>query len=301
MNVGFVTDSTSDIPWDFAKKNNIKVVSLYVMINDKEVKEDENFNREEYYKLFEEEKAFLHIPKLQIVSFVPKTSQPNPRDFEEAYKRLIDEGIKEIVTVCVTTGLSGTINSAHLASKSILRKNKEVKIFIIDSKSASYPEVVLLRLGLKLREKGYTGEQIANILSTQALKIKTVIFLTTLRYLWKGGRLKTSKFILGTLLRKKPIVTTDEDGHVIPAGSASDIEGGLKKTLEISLKGRKREPKGFSVVYGSRKDFAEKLRDLIKSKYPDIFIELVPSRGSVLSHLGPESIGLITDYTDDEF
>ncbi|MHA1225027.1 MAG: DegV family protein [Candidatus Heimdallarchaeaceae archaeon] len=106
---------------------------------------------------------------------------------------------------------------------------------------------------------------------------------------------------MGTLLRKKPIVTTDEDGHVIPAGSASDIEGGLKKTLEISLKGRKREPKGFSVVYGSRKDFAEKLRDLIKSKYPDIFIELVPSRGSVLSHLGPESIGLITDYTDDEF
>ncbi|GAH23683.1 unnamed protein product, partial [marine sediment metagenome] len=81
MTIGLVTDSGSDLPWDFAKKNNVKIACLYMYVHDEELKEDENFDRAAYYKLFEDEKAFLHIPKLNLYSFVPKTSQPNPKDY----------------------------------------------------------------------------------------------------------------------------------------------------------------------------------------------------------------------------
>ncbi len=299
MTIRIVTDSASDLPWDFAKENNIKVVSLYVMVHDEVIVEDENFDRDSYYQLFEDEKAFFHIPKLQLYSFVPRTSQPSPKDFMDAYQSQVDEGAKELIVITVTAGLSGTLNSATLAAKQFSRKNKEVKIHLIDAKSASYPEVILIRMALKLIEKKYEGEKIAKILNEQAIKIKTVIFLTTLRYLWKGGRLATSKFLLGSMLKKKPIVTMNKEGNVEPAGSASDVESGLKESLRLSTEDAPKNPNAFVIVYGSRLDYAEMLAEMIKEKYPKISIEFAHSRGSVISHLGPETIGLITDYTDE--
>jgi DegV family protein with EDD domain len=301
MTIRIVTDSASDISWDFARENNIEVVSLYVMVHDETLVEDENFDRESYYQLFEDEKAFLHIPKLHLYSFVPKTSQPNPSDFLKAYQKQVDEGAKELIVVNVTAGLSGTINSSNLAAKQFARKNKEVKIHIIDAKSASYPEVFLIRMALNLIKKGYNGEKIAEILREQALKIKTIILLPTLRYLWKGGRLGTSKFILGSFLKKKPIVTMNPEGNVETAGSATDVEEGLVLSLRLNTEDFTKDPKAFTIVYGSRKDYAEKMAEIIKEKYPKIEIEIAQSSGSVLSHLGPESIGLIGDYTDDEY
>ena len=205
MTIRIVTDSASDIDWNFAKENKIKIVPLYMIVHDEVLKEDENFDRDAYYQLFEDEKAFLHIPKLNLYSFVPSTSQPNPQDFEKAYQEQIDEGAKEILVINVTAGLSGTTNSSNLAAKKIMRKQPDIKIYIIDAKSASYPEVILIRMALKLiKQKKYTGEQIAEILREQAIKIRTIILLPTIRYLWKGGRLGrfgTAKFALGSLLK----------------------------------------------------------------------------------------------------
>jgi len=99
MTIRIVTDSTSDLSWDFARENNIKIVSLYMIVHEKELKEDENFDRDSYYKLFEEEKAFFHIPQLHLHSFVPKTSQPAPKDFLEAYQEQINDGATEIIVI----------------------------------------------------------------------------------------------------------------------------------------------------------------------------------------------------------
>jgi DegV family protein with EDD domain len=303
MTIRIVTDSASDIPWDFAKKNNIKVVPLYVVVHGEVLKEDENFDRDSYYQIFEDERAFVHIPMLNMHSFVPNTSQPNPQDFEIAYKEAIEEGAKDIIVVNVTAGLSGTTNSSNLAAKKIMRKNPNVKIHIVDAKSASYPEVFLIRMALNLIKQKKSAEEIVEILNEQAIKIRTIILLPTIFYLWKGGRLGrfgVAKFALGSLLKKKPIVTMNEEGYVKTAGEAKDVHEGLRESLRLSLENAPTEPKAFTIVYGSRKDYAEELADLIREKYPKIEIEIAQSGGSVLSHLGPESIGLITDYTDDE-
>ncbi|MCK4896555.1 MAG: DegV family protein [Candidatus Heimdallarchaeota archaeon] len=302
MTIGLVTDSGSDLPWDFAKNNNVKIACLYMYVHDEELKEDENFDRDAYYKLFEDEKAFLHIPKLNLYSFVPKTSQPSPKDYSDAYLEHIKDGKKEIVVVTISSGLSGSINSAHLAAKQVMRQNKDVNIYIVNSLSASYPEVFLIRMALKLiKKKKYSAKEIADILTQQASKIKTIILLPTLRYLWKGGRLGTTKFLLGAMLRKKPIVTMNEEGNVVTVGSTTDVQGGLEESLKLSTDEFSRVPRAIAIVYGSRLDYANNMADIIKKKYPEMEIEIVQSGGSVLSHLGPESIGVISDYTDDEY
>ena len=301
MTIRFVTDSTSDLSWDYAKKNKVEIVSLYIMIHGESHLEDENFDKESYYKLFEEEHAFLHIPQLKLFSFVPQTSQPNPGDFIKAYEKQVEEGATEIIVVNVTEGLSGTINSSSLAAKQFQKKNKDVTIHIVDAKSASYPEVFLIRMGLNLVKKGYEAEQIAKILREQALKIKTIILLPTLRYLWKGGRLRIYKYALGSLLKKKPIVTMNPEGNVETAGSATTVEEGFHESLRLNTEDFTKNPKAFTIVYGSRKDYAERMAEIVLEKYPKMEVEIAQSGGSVLSHLGPESIGVIGDYTDDEY
>ncbi len=302
MTIGLVTDSGSDLPWDFAKENNVKIACLYMFVHDKELKEDENFDRDAYYKLFEEEKAFLHIPKLNLYSFVPKTSQPNPKDYFDTYMEHIKEGTKDIIVVTISAGLSGSINSASLAAKQVMKQFTDVNVYVVSSLSASYPEVFLIRMALRLiKKKKHSAEKIAEILTQQALKIKTIILLPTLRYLWKGGRLGTSKFLLGAMLRKKPIVTMNEEGNVVTVGSATDVQGGLEEALKLSTDDFSRVPKAMAIVYGSRLDYANDMVNLIKERYPEMQIEIVQSGGSVLSHLGPESIGVISDYIDDEY
>lgn len=300
MTIRIVTDSASDLPWDFARENKIEIVSLYMVVHGETLVENESFDRDKYYQLFEDEHAFLHIPQLKLFSFVPQTSQPNPGDFITAYQKQIDDGATELIVINVTAGLSGTVNSSSLAAKQLARKNKDVKVHIIDAKSASYPEVVLIRMALNLIKKGYDGEKIAGILREQAIKIKTIILLPTLRYLWKGGRLGTSKYLLGSALRKKPIVTMNHEGKVETAGSATTVEEGLQESLKLNIADFTKNPKAFTIVYGSRKDYAERMSEIILEKFPKMKIEIAQSGGSVLSHLGPESIGLIGDYTDDE-
>ncbi len=301
MTIRIVTDSASDLPYDFARKNNIEIVSLYMVVHGETLVEDESFDREKYYQLFEDEHAFLHIPQLKLYSFVPQTSQPNPGDFITAYQKQIDAGATELIVINVTAGLSGTFNSSTLAAKQLARKNKDVKIHIIDAKSASYPEVFLIRMALKLIKKGYDGEKIAGILREQAIKIKTIILLPTLRYLWKGGRLRTYKYALGSLMRKKPIVTMNPEGNVETAGSATNVEEGFHESLKLNTDNFTKKPRLFTIVYGSRKDYAERMKEIILEKYPKMEVEIAQSGGSVLSHLGPESIGVIGDYTDEEY
>ncbi|MHA1827739.1 MAG: DegV family protein, partial [Candidatus Heimdallarchaeaceae archaeon] len=147
MSIRFVVDSSSDIDRDFAKKEKIKIVPLNIIFDEEKViKEDENFDLDSYYKMYEEDKNF----------FV-KTSQPLPRDYYEAYQELIQEGAKEIVVICLSSGLSSTINSATVGKKMIERENKEIKIHIVDSLGASYGEGLLLEKGLKLAKEGYLG------------------------------------------------------------------------------------------------------------------------------------------------
>lgn len=303
MSIRIITDSTSDIPWDYAKENNIEVVSLYLIIDGKEFKEDEHFDYDAYYKLFEPEKKFLHVEKLQLFSFVPKTSQPSPNDYTEAYNKVIAEGAKDIIVINVTKGLSGSQNSAVLGAKRVKKQHEEINFHFIDSLSSSHPEVYLVELAVDLINKGLDAEKIAQIVQEQAYNVHTTILLPTLKYLWKGGRLSTSKFVLGAMLRKKPIVTMEPDetvdehiAHVKPEKAVTNVEEGFEECLIISTNNFSRTPHSFRVVYGSRKDYAEQMKAIINEQLPEIPVSIYRSGGTVLSHLGPESIGLIADY-----
>lgn len=102
------------------------------------------------------------------------------------------------------------------------------------------------------------------------------------------------------MLRRKPIITMNEEGELEPVKAVKEVDEGLRELLNLSTNNLQNRPKEVSIVYGTRPDYAEKLVDYIKEWDSSIKIEVARSYGSVLSHLGPESIGLISNFIDIE-
>jgi len=288
MKIGFVTDSGSDIDSDYADKIGVKVVPLTITFSDEdgmEYKEDRNFDYSSYYKKYTEVDGFL-----------AKTAQPTPHDFFLAYEELVKEGIDEIIVITLSSGLSGTINSARLGYNILKRKNDQVKVHLVDSLHASYAEVLLIEEGLRLRKQGLDGDEIVKKLREHVARFKIYILFPSLKYLRKGGRISVTKYILGTLLRKRPITVVNKEGKNEVAGSATETDEGIHKILEMTSEGFSRFPKQVVIIHGNNEDYASKMEKQLKELYKDVKIKTRCTGVTISAHTGPDVVALISEF-----
>jgi len=288
MKIGFVTDSGSDIDLDYADKIGVKVIPLSITFSNKDEvvhKEDRSFDLDSYYDKYN-----------TVDDFLAKTAQPTPHDFFLAYEELAKEGIKEIIVVPLSSGLSGTINSAHLGSNMLKKKNKDIKVHLVDSLNASYSEVLLIEKGMRLREQGLDGEVIAQKLREQARNIKTYILFPSLKYLRKGGRISVTKYILGTLLKKRPITVVNAEGKNEVASSATETDEGIYKILELTSEGFTRFPKQAVIIHGNNLDYAKRMETQLKQHFKDVKITTRCTGVTISAHTGPNVVALISEF-----
>jgi len=284
-NVKFVLDSSSDIPWDISEKLGIEVVPLSVTIYNEEFKENKDFDIKSYYEHFEKDP-----------NFIPKTSQPSPGEFMEAYFKLVEEGVKDIIVITISSALSGTYNSARLAADELKEFEEKVNVYLVDSKNASYPAVFLMRHGMELLEKGMNPEEVAKVLNEQAVNIKTHILVPTLKYLHMGGRLSSAKYMMGRLLKTKPIISVDEEGKLFAADKVTTINDGLDRLIELSVPDPNKLPNQVAFVHTNAEELAKELAERFKVKYPEVPYEIILSRTTISAHVGPKGVSIISDY-----
>lgn len=120
--IGLVTDSNSQLPVSLADRHGIEVVPLRLTIDGREFREGVDITVEEFYASWDGD----HVPDIT-------TSQPSPGDFTDAYRRLVDEGATEILSVHVASSMSGTVNAARLAAETV-----PVPVEIVDTGTASF-------------------------------------------------------------------------------------------------------------------------------------------------------------------
>ena len=125
MTIGLVTDSTADIPIDQAKADGITVVPLTVFFGDEAYLDGVDLDNASFYRKLQESKE------------LPRTSQPSPAAFQEAYINLINEGADAILSVHLSSKLSGTYQSACTARDTLPATVKKIPIEIINSKNIS--------------------------------------------------------------------------------------------------------------------------------------------------------------------
>lgn len=288
MKMGFITDSGSDIELDYAEKIGVKVVPLSITFSDADDvvhKEDRSFDLYSYYAKYD-----------TVDDFSAKTAQPTPHDFFIAYEELAKEGVEEIIAVTLSSGLSGTINSARLGANMLKRKNKDIKVHLVDSLNASYSEVLLIEEGIKLQKQGLGAEEIAIKLGEQAKNIKTYILFPSLKYLRKGGRISVTKYVLGTLLKKRPITVVNKEGKNEVATSVTDTDDGIHKILELTSENFTRFPKQVVIIHGNNLEYAGRMEKQLKQHFKDAKIIIRCTGVTISAHTGPDVVALISEF-----
>ena len=187
MAIKIVLDSTTDLVPELAGK--FSVVPLTVNFGTEEFIDGVTITREEFYaKLIESD-------------VMPTTSQASPEAFENAFRKIVEEG-DEAICITVASNLSGTYQSACIAASEF-----PGKVRVIDGKSVAIGTAILAEYALSLLEKGLSAEEIEKAVTEKREDIMIVALIDTLEYLKKGGRLSKTAAFAGGLLNIKPVVS----------------------------------------------------------------------------------------------
>lgn len=276
--IAIVTDSTADLPLSYYKENEVIIVPLTVRFGEEEIYRDwTEMNPEDFYQ------------RLKTSEVLPKTSQPTTMEFMSAYKKLVEEGCSQIISVHISEKLSGTIGSATAAKEMI----KGAAIEIIDSKQASAALGMIVDALVRARNEGKSFNDLANLANSLSEKVKIFFVLDTLKYLHLGGRIGKAQALVGSLLSIKPVLTLD-DGVVAPykkiRGTAR-IMPELISSLKESISGKK--PLRLGVAYSDDKKVADLLIKEIKKENIEHVSLLEAQIGSVIgTYIGPGAVAL---------
>ncbi len=203
MAVRIVTDSTADIPPEQAQALGITVVPLTVFFGDEAYLDGVELDNAGFYR------------KLQTSKVSPRTSQPPPGLFQDAFTRLINEGAGAILSVHLSAKLSGTYQSACTARDSLPDELKKIPIEIVDSQSVSLGMSAAIMQAAEEAHQGLGLEQIKAHLLGKIARTHILFVLDTLEYLKRGGRIGSASALLGGMLNFKPILSL-KDGLVVP-------------------------------------------------------------------------------------
>ena len=245
--IALVTDSTADLTAEIIKECDIHIIPLKVRFGEQEYS-DEELTSEEFYR------------RLQANVVLPKTSQPTPEEFGCLYSKLLEE-YHEVISVHISSALSGTFNAAYLAKE----KFKE-KIHLVDSKTISLGAGLMIMEAAKNIREGQDISGILNNLGKARKNIETLFTLNTLEYLQKGGRIGKVQGFMGSLLNIKPIIRVGDDGVYHNSGKAHSQKKALDTVVQAFqdlTKGRK--PIHLAVAHGAALQAGIYLKEVLES------------------------------------
>ncbi len=269
--VRIVTDSTADLTPEQQRAAGITVVPLNVHFGDQVFRDHVDLSTDEFFR------------RLKASSQLPRTSQPSVGAFEEAYRTLLDGG-DEIVSVHLSSKVSGTYNSALMAAQSV----GDGKIDVVDSLSTSMALGFMALEAANLARAGRDRQTVAECLRGLVAKARVICVVDTLTYLERGGRIGKARALLGSLLNVKPILQL-KDGEVVPLGRARGRPQALNRLVELLERNGKVSQ--LAIMHGAAKADAEQLRERVASTYPGVDIQLTEIGAVLGTHTGPGVIG----------
>ena len=272
MKLAIVTDSVSDISPKIAKELKIKVVPLTVIFGTDQFLDGVELSNSEFFQ------------KLESDPNHPSTSQPSPEAFVKTYEKLLKEGY-EILSVHVSAKLSGTINSAEQAIKSLDTN----KIKIVDTGTASMAQGLVAMSAARAAKSAKSLDELADMAETTAKKTNVYVAMDTMEFLKRGGRIGKARAMLGSILNIKPIITTD-NGEIVPHSRARTIKKAISSM--INDMGDKDQIVEVAVLHSTTPDLAKDVLTQINAQNlnnPGTITEIGPVVGT---HAGPGCLAI---------
>lgn len=279
--IAFVTDSTAGVPADQVKQHNITVVPLQVIFGTETFRDGIDLTQDEFFT------------RLKAAKSLPTTSQPSVGDFEEVYKKLLsDDSVDSIISVHLSTGLSGTHNAASQAADHLASSAGSKKISVIDSQTVYMGEGLMVVNGARAAAQGKDHEEIVQMIEVIKSKVRLLVLVDTLEYLQRGGRIGGAQALLGGLLNIKPILHV-HGGRVEPLERVRTRRKAMERLVEIGAEGTKGKRVQIAVGHAQAAEDARALAQMTRQKM-NIAEEFSSDLGPVIStHTGPGVLGFV--------
>ncbi|NLL75642.1 MAG: DegV family protein [Clostridiales bacterium] len=225
-----------------------------------------------------------------------KTSQVNADEFEAYFESFLAEGY-DILHVCLSSALSGVINSANIAKAVLHEKYPERKIYIVDSLGASSGYGLIMDTLSQMRKDGKDIDELHIWIEQNKLKLHHWFFSTDLSFYIKGGRISKTAGTIGTVLNICPLLNMDNQGRLIPRyklrGKKKVIQAIVDKMVECAENGLDYSGKCYISQSGCIED-AEAVARLIEERFKKLNgkVEINYVGTTIGSHTGPGTVAL---------
>jgi DegV family protein with EDD domain len=231
--VAVVTDSTTYLPTELIERWSIERVSLYVGW-DGEHRAEAEYDLDEFYA------------RLRDSEDLPSTSQPSVGDFLACYEPLAAAG-RDVVSVHIASGLSGTCESAREAARVIAEKKLGGRVEVVDGQTGAGGLGCLVLAAAEDAQRGKALEEVVETVARTRAGLDMWFCLDTLEYLRRGGRIGAAQALVGSALRIKPILTFGTE--IAPVGRVRTKKRAMERMISYLHELRQRGASGWFVQH----------------------------------------------------
>lgn len=272
--VAIVTDSTSYIPPDLVKKLGISVVPLNVQWNNAVYDEADPSAVEVLEALRKGELA--------------TTSRPSPERFASLYEKLAQEGAMEIVSIHISSSMSGTSEAASLAAK-----DASIPVHVLDSRTVGMAMGYGVIAAALAADEGMSGIEVVEVAKRRIASTNIFFSVAKLENLRRSGRISRGASLLATALAIKPILTV-EDGHVVAQERVRTQAGAIKRLEEMALEATKNRAVDVTVHHLGAAELANKFATDLRGVLSGVGQVVITEVGAVVgTHVGPGAIAVV--------
>ncbi len=273
--IEIVTDSTASLDPADADREGIAVVPLKVIIGADEFVEGRDVTS-----------AMLAEA---LASFVPvSTSRPTPEEFAAVYRQLAEAGAEHVVSVHLSSRMSGTIDSARLAARQV-----DVPVTVVDTGQVGLGVGFAAGSAVRVRDAGGSVDEVVEVAERAGATTTVSLYVDTLEYLRRGGRVGAAAALIGSALAVKPILTI-QDGLVVPLERVRTASRALARLEQLALEAAQACTDGYSigVQHLANEGVAQQVADRLAVALERESVPVDEVGAAIGAHVGPGMVSV---------
>jgi len=253
------SDSASDLPEEWIKKYDVGIVPIYITFDRgaSYLRESVDITVDELYD------------RISVKGVYPKTSLPSIQDYVDKFRPCLEAG-QDCFCVCLSSEFSGSYNSAVNAANMLLEEFPERKIKVVDSRTCTYSQGLLITDIGEYRNEGKNVDEVFDLVEAYKNDYRFFFTLDTLEYLEKGGRIGKVSALAGGILNIKPVIIF-KDGGIFPHAKVRGRKKSVAEVVNLTaefLKGREDEYRVWALSSRCEEDLEDMIKDAKEKDIP---------------------------------
>lgn len=271
-----VTDSTCDLPASLRDAYDFAVIPAHVVFDSEDFLDGVTIDAQTFYR------------RIRETGTIPSTSQASVGEFTDLYRELADQGADEIISLHISSRLSGFVNSARMAAREVA---DEVIVHVFDSAAGSVGLGYMVVEAAEAVQAGHSAEEILALVGRIREALTITLSPLNLDFLRKSGRINRLQGALGSLLNIKPIVEL-KNGELDATERVRSRRKALQRLVEMTVAAHGSQPVNVGIAHANALDDARELLSLAEKTLDCRQVFTTDLGLGITAHLGPGTLGL---------